>query len=173
MREMATGSRHSVGEDGTAALAALARSNTVCCRLYLIKRAKKNRVNKSVFGKPSGSKQSLKQADFSTRTRIRSKQKRWCWKGSCAFTRLTPSSCTGWAMYSIYRLNCRMRNATALKALLIWLAENRKRGGQLVPKHRATHLHLEPAGASVKQSYFKCVFSSAPACSSDDRTAGT
>ncbi|MEO8631515.1 MAG: IS4 family transposase [Betaproteobacteria bacterium] len=40
----------------------IVRSNSVCCSLYLVKRAKKNRVNKSVFGKRVRSSQSLKQA---------------------------------------------------------------------------------------------------------------
>jgi hypothetical protein len=40
----------------------IVRSNSVCCSLYLIKWAKKNRVNRSVFGKRVRSNQSLKQA---------------------------------------------------------------------------------------------------------------
>ncbi|SRR6266545_485982 len=40
----------------------LVRSNPVCCNLYLVKRRKKHRVNKSVFGKRVRSNQSLKQA---------------------------------------------------------------------------------------------------------------
>lgn len=40
----------------------IVRSNPVCCSLYLIKRAKKDRVNKSVFGKRVRCNQSLKQA---------------------------------------------------------------------------------------------------------------
>ena len=39
----------------------IVRSNSVCCSLYLTKRAKKNRVNRSVFGQRVRSNQSLKQ----------------------------------------------------------------------------------------------------------------
>jgi hypothetical protein len=40
----------------------IVRSNSTCCSLYLVKRPKKNRVNRSVFGKRVRSNQSLKQA---------------------------------------------------------------------------------------------------------------
>lgn len=40
----------------------IVRSNPVACHLYLIKRSKKHRVRKSVFGQPVRSNQSLKQA---------------------------------------------------------------------------------------------------------------
>ena len=40
----------------------IVRSNPVVCHLYLIKRPKKHRIRKSVFGKPVRSNQSLKQA---------------------------------------------------------------------------------------------------------------
>ncbi|MGH8635467.1 MAG: IS4 family transposase [Burkholderiales bacterium] len=61
----------------------IVRSNPVACRLYLVKRLKRHRVRKSVFGQPVRSAQSLKQA--------RAQREPWLLAASPSLTHLDPT----------------------------------------------------------------------------------
>jgi hypothetical protein len=61
----------------------LVRSNPIVCRLYLVKRPKRHRISKSVFGQPVRSNQSLKQA--------RAQREPWLLAASPSLASLNPN----------------------------------------------------------------------------------